>query len=171
MPEGPKKSWLQSVGLTMSEEEKERARSEAALYEEQAQRNVHDRIERDLANATGGWARPAVIRTFDSNDAGETMFAWEASVFQEHGYQPAMQSAEGSHLHAGRLILTGGLSVFAGRSGTRSQGKLTVTFQKQTGAVPVDAADQLKKLGELRDAGVVTEAEFEAKKAELLARM
>jgi hypothetical protein len=31
-----------------------------------------------------------------------------------------------------------------------------------------DALDKLKKLGELRDAGVLTDAEFEAKKAELL---
>lgn len=37
-------------------------------------------------------------------------------------------------------------------------------------AVP-DAADQLRKLGELRDSGVLTEEEFSAKKAELLARM
>ena len=35
----------------------------------------------------------------------------------------------------------------------------------------VDPIEQLKKLGELRDAGIVTEAEFEAKKAELLRRM
>ena len=33
---------------------------------------------------------------------------------------------------------------------------------------PTDALDQLRKLGELRDTGVVTAAEFEAKKAELL---
>jgi hypothetical protein len=31
--------------------------------------------------------------------------------------------------------------------------------------------DELRKLAELRDAGIVTEAEFNAKKAELLARM
>ena len=34
-----------------------------------------------------------------------------------------------------------------------------------------DPIEQLKKLGELRDAGVVTDAEFESKKAELLGRM
>jgi hypothetical protein len=31
--------------------------------------------------------------------------------------------------------------------------------------------DQLKKLAELRDAGIVSEEEFEAKKTELLGRM
>jgi hypothetical protein len=34
-----------------------------------------------------------------------------------------------------------------------------------------DIPDQIRKLGELRDAGVLTEEEFEAKKAELLSRM
>ncbi len=34
-----------------------------------------------------------------------------------------------------------------------------------------DIPTQIRKLGELRDAGVLTEAEFAAKKAELLARM
>ena len=36
---------------------------------------------------------------------------------------------------------------------------------------PLDVPDQIRKLGELRDAGLLTAAEFESKKAELLARM
>jgi len=39
------------------------------------------------------------------------------------------------------------------------------------GAAAETVTDQLKKLGELRDAGVLTLQEFEAKKAELLARI
>jgi hypothetical protein len=41
------------------------------------------------------------------------------------------------------------------------------------GAPPPDAdvLEQLRKLGELRKAGVLTGAEFEAKKAELLGRI
>jgi hypothetical protein len=35
----------------------------------------------------------------------------------------------------------------------------------------VDPIDQLRRLGELRDAGIVTEQEFAAKKAEMLARL
>jgi hypothetical protein len=35
----------------------------------------------------------------------------------------------------------------------------------------VDPIDQLRRLGELRDAGIVTEAEFAAKKAEILSRL
>lgn len=34
-----------------------------------------------------------------------------------------------------------------------------------------DALDQIKRLGDLRDAGLVTPDEFEAKKAELLGRL
>lgn len=34
-----------------------------------------------------------------------------------------------------------------------------------------DVLEQLRKLGDLRNAGVLTDAEFEAKKAELLGRL
>lgn len=45
-----------------------------------------------------------------------------------------------------------------------------------TAAAPTRAAaagipDEIRKLGELRDAGILTEEEFAAKKAELLARL
>jgi hypothetical protein len=36
---------------------------------------------------------------------------------------------------------------------------------------PIDIPEQLKKLGALKDAGVLTDAEFQAKKTELLARL
>ena len=38
-------------------------------------------------------------------------------------------------------------------------------------ATPPDTLDLLRKLGDLRDGGVLTDAEFEAKKAELLRRI
>ena len=38
-------------------------------------------------------------------------------------------------------------------------------------AATADKLDTLKTLGELRDAGVLTDAEFEAKKAEILASL
>ncbi len=43
--------------------------------------------------------------------------------------------------------------------------------QQQAAPVAPDPLDQLKKLAELRDAGVLTAAEFDAKKADLLSRM
>jgi hypothetical protein len=144
------------------------------------QMRVADPATHALLRATTGWTSPFVIRTYESTQEGEKRFAWEAAVLARHDYQPTMQSAEGSHLHAGRLLLTGGLTIFAGRRGTRSQGKLSVTYQKvaQTPAAtqtpspaPVDPTDQLRKLAELRDAGILTVEEFDAKKAEILSRM
>jgi hypothetical protein len=43
--------------------------------------------------------------------------------------------------------------------------------QQQQGAQGDSVTDQLRKLAELRDAGVLTDEEFETKKQELLARM
>jgi hypothetical protein len=40
-----------------------------------------------------------------------------------------------------------------------------------SGALPIDPIEQLRRLGELRDAGVLTDQEFAAKKAEILARI
>jgi hypothetical protein len=42
---------------------------------------------------------------------------------------------------------------------------------QQPQAAPTDVAEQIKKLGELRDQGLLTEQEFNSKKQELLARM
>ncbi|WP_433615926.1 SHOCT domain-containing protein [Dactylosporangium sp. CA-139114] len=40
-----------------------------------------------------------------------------------------------------------------------------------SGAVPLDPIEQLRRLGELRDAGILTDEEFAAKKAEILSRI
>ncbi len=42
---------------------------------------------------------------------------------------------------------------------------------KPSSASQPDVLDQLRKLAELRDAGVISNDEFEAKKADLLSRM
>jgi Short C-terminal domain len=49
----------------------------------------------------------------------------------------------------------------------------TAALTSGSGGAPTqaDALQQLAKLGELRDSGVISEAEFEAKKAELLRRI
>lgn len=150
----------------------------------------------ELEKATRNWTLPAVMRTYEKRTEKahwgpnlsivpkkvvevEEQFAEEAAILAERGYQPEMQSTEGSHLHAGRLILTGGLSIFAGRGGIRSKGKLTVTYQRVADrAVAPSASEessdpisQIRKLAELRDAGILSIEEFEAKKADLLSRM
>jgi hypothetical protein len=104
--------------------EAERSRAEAA-------RSRHLKlIEGDLERVTKRWTTSTIIRHYESNERGDAVFADEAEVLAEHGYRPALQSAEGSHLHAGRLLLTGGWSVLAGRKGIRSKGKISVTFQR-----------------------------------------
>jgi hypothetical protein len=139
-------------------------------WEEEARNAKVARKENELSAASRGWTLPAVLRTYESGDKGEQAFAEEVPIFATHGYEPGMQSAEGSHLHAGRLLLTGGLSVFAGRKGIRSKGKLTVTFQRRavSAGPQTDLADQLTKLAALRDQGILTEEEFQAKKTQLL---
>lgn len=62
------------------------------------------------------------------------------------------------------------------RQGTALLRQLVSEAQRRPqdhGAAPVavDIPDQLRKLGELRDAGILTEEEFGAKKAELLSRL
>jgi len=42
---------------------------------------------------------------------------------------------------------------------------------QQPQAASIDVTEQIKKLGELRDQGLLTEQEFDSKKQELLARM
>lgn len=42
---------------------------------------------------------------------------------------------------------------------------------QQPQAAPIDVTEQIKKLGELRDQGFLTEQEFDSKRQELLARM
>jgi hypothetical protein len=55
----------------------------------------------------------------------------------------------------------------------QARAQLTTIDQQpqQLQAATIDVAEQIKKLGELRDQGLLTEQEFDSKKQELLARM
>lgn len=54
----------------------------------------------------------------------------------------------------------------------KCRGQINVTAPSPSGSGQPDAPlEQLRKLGELRDAGVVTAEEFEAKKVQLLGRI
>ena len=83
-----------------------------------------------LGELTRSWTQPLVIRTYETNVKGEALFADEATAFVEHGYEASMMSEEGGHIHAGRLLLTGGLSIFAGKKGIRAGGRHTITWKK-----------------------------------------
>ena len=84
----------------------------------------------DLGRITNSYTKPVVVRQYDSDDKGIERYENEAGVLLRNGYRIEGQDTQGSHIHAGRLILTGGLSVLAGRRGIRSKGKVTVTFLK-----------------------------------------
>lgn len=92
-----------------------------------------DETEALLESVTNVWTKTVVMRRYESNERGAAVFRREAQILQAQGYRTESQEAEGSHLHAGRLLLTGGLSVLAGRRGIRSRGMLTVTFVKAAG--------------------------------------
>ena len=53
-------------------------------------------------------------------------------------------------------------------SGSRARGSAHSTSAQEGAAKEDDTLEQLKKLGELRDSGVLTDEEFEAQKKELL---
>ena len=98
-----------------------------------------EQLTNGLEKLTKQWTQPLVMRTYDSNAKGEAHFAAEAALFTEHSYDASMMSEEGGHVHVGRLLLTGGLSVFAGKPGIRSGGKHTVTW-KRIAAAAADAS-------------------------------
>ena len=145
-------------------------------------------LEEELAVETDDWTAVLLLRTYLATRDGGVDYEDEAMLLGIHGYSPIMQTSDGGHVHVGRLLLTGGLSVFAGKRGIRSDGTITVTFQRapepqpapvdrtasdsQSGRSPgLDALAMLEKLGQLRDAGVISAEEFETKKADLLRRL
>ena len=102
------------------------------------------------------------------------LFASHAQEMADKGYRPISQSWGEGRPGAGRIWALGELS-----TAIRPNGFLTVTYEKRESmqvesspAPPApDPIDQIRRLGELRDAGFITHDEFETKKAELLARM
>jgi Short C-terminal domain len=52
-----------------------------------------------------------------------------------------------------------------------SQARRSQSSADKQAPAPSDPVEQIRRLGELRDAGVLSDAEFEAKKAELLGRL
>ncbi len=104
------------------------------------------------------------------------MFQMEAKLFAKFRMYPTSQSGESHTTGPGMgSIFALGIIAFGRRTSASS---VTVMFRREP-AVSTERAqqltlslpDQIRALGELRDAGLVTPEEFEAKKRELLARM
>ena len=112
-----------------------------------------------------------VMRTYAGNDANVD-FQREARVFSEFGFEPVSQSGTSVTHGPGALsIATLGILAFGRRTTSSS---ISVMFRRgsaQAQGAGASVIEQIRQLGELRDSGIITVAEFEAKKAELLARI
>lgn len=88
---------------------------------------------------------------------------WGVTTITTVGYGDVYPVTPEGRIAAAVLMLLG-ISIF---------GVITATLTSYllSTQTTTSAGDALRELGELRDAGVVTKAEFEAKKAELLARL
>lgn len=136
-------------------------------------------LEAELEDETESWTVSVLVRGYASNDEGLEDYEDEALLLADHGYLPTTQSVDGGHVHVGRLLLTAGLSVLAGKRGIRSDGTLTVTFRKTPDASTSRVAgnqaahsasieERLTVLKGLRDAGQIDDAEYKAQRARIL---
>lgn len=117
----------------------------------------------------------SVMRTY-TNPGANDMFQMEAGLLAKFGFYPVSQS--GASMTAGPgvgAILALGILAFGRRTSSSS---ISVMFQRREHdstpiALPSAPAipEQIRELGGLRDAGLLTDEEFERKKAELLERM
>jgi hypothetical protein len=82
-----------------------------------------------LKLATGSWSTPVLVRTYEGKTA-QAAYQEEANLLGRYGYVPQTQTQDGGHVHVGRLLVTGGWSVLAGKKGIRSDSSMTVTFVK-----------------------------------------
>ena len=126
-------------------------------------------VEPELVKETDNWSLPSIVRVYKASDAGRHRLSIEAKLLGQHGYLPSTQSEGGGHIDVGRVLLMGAWSVLGP---ARAAGDITVTFAKQFQAARSsdDPADLLMKLAQLRDAGILTAEEFEAKKRQVLER-
>ena len=124
------------------------------------------------------------VRTYRGSRQANAIqvFNAEAETFAKEGYTPTAQSwapgqwSGGDFLGALLLcLLLVGILIFIYMIIVKPAGTLTVTYARaQPSAQPdarTGALQDLAQLGALRDSGVITQEEFDAKKAALLARI
>jgi hypothetical protein len=115
------------------------------------------------------------MRTYVGPDANQ-LFQMDARLFAEYGFHPVSQSGLVTTTGPGMgSILALGIMAFGQRTTSSS---ISVLFQRRQPAPAVvvqppapSITDQIRALGELRDAELITAEEYEAKKVELLDRM
>jgi hypothetical protein len=129
-----------------------------------------------------------IVRSYKAKRQSDAvlLFMKDASKLDDRGYTPSSQSwAPGQY--SGRdflfalllCFLLVGVFVFVYMLLVKPEGSLTVTFVLRSAAPvtptetpsSIDMANRIGALAALRDRGIVTDAEFETKKAELLGRI
>jgi uncharacterized membrane protein YeaQ/YmgE (transglycosylase-associated protein family) len=121
-----------------------------------------------LAGSWGGGAIAAAIWGWDAT-TGVSFLGFVAAILLVVAYRRFVQKRPITGPDALRFPERGfGVDRFRDR---RKKLEELSKQHQQMRAEGDSVADQLRKLGELRDSGVLTDEEFETKKAELLARM
>ena len=125
---------------------------------------------------------PTFVRSYRGSTQAQAIshFNDDSEVLAKAGYVPTAQSwAPGQWSGADFLgalllcLLLIGILVFIYMIIVKPAGTLTVTYgiDKPAADPKPDALHALQELGKLRDSGVITTEEFEAKKADLLSRI
>ena len=152
-------NWRAAVEPLLAEEERLRL-EKLRQYEEEAKKYL----------PTG----PIAVFSYPGRTQADAsqVFLTHARELAARGYSPVAQSWGEGRPGAVRYLLLGLDSI-----AIRPKGFLTVTYKRaEPAAEPAPATgpnpiEQIRQLGQLRDAGLITPEEFEAKKADLLARM
>jgi uncharacterized membrane protein YeaQ/YmgE (transglycosylase-associated protein family) len=122
-----------------------------------------------LAGSWGGGAIAAAIWGWDATTA-VSFFGFIAAILLVVAYRRVVQNRPITGPEALKFPERGfGIDRF--RERRQKLEDLTRQHQEQLRPQGDSVAEQLRKLGDLHDAGVLTDEEFETKKAELLARM
>lgn len=147
----------------------------------------------------GDWYKDKKRQTYIATYEDQKKMQKEVEAAIKHGWEIKDTTSTGGHVHLGRSLALGGVNWLVGKG--RSKDKVTITFGRVAKESPrieviapqsfteeeddfegADSSDEqaapvapelelIKKLAELRDAGVLSSEEFETKKAELLARL
>lgn len=126
--------------------------------------------------------RPVLVRTYKgrTQDVAVAKFRADAERLAKEGYRPSSQSwASGSYGCGAFLValvlavILVGILIFIYMLLVKPEGTLTVTYEGHATRQPASAiglADDLTKLADLRDRGVLTEEEFATRKKQMLER-
>jgi uncharacterized membrane protein YeaQ/YmgE (transglycosylase-associated protein family) len=123
-----------------------------------------------LAGSWGGGAIAALIWGWNST-YGVSIFGFVAAILLVIAYRRFYQGRPLTGPDAMKFPERGiGLDRFRDRR-VRAEQMMRQAHHAQAQADYDDVTSQIKKLGDLRDEGVITDEEFETKKRELLARL